>query len=123
MLAKKHRLNLSVAENSQLFTKSERFSTENLLFYYRTNQSHLKVAALAPTRLFNKAAERNHSRRLIYQLINQINRDHKIITKTNLLELKLDLIIVYKNNKAKSEEIAKELKLFFDQILKKYEAL
>ena len=123
MLAKQHRLNLSVAENSQLFAQSERFSTTNLLFYYRTNQSFLKVAALAPTRLFNKATERNQQRRLVYQLIDKLNQDRQKIIKTDLLNLDVDLIIVYKNNKVKAEDLEKDLKLFFNQLLKNHEAL
>jgi len=119
MLAKKHRLNLSIAKNSQLFSEGERFSTDNFLFYYRVNQSSLKVSALAPTRLFNKATERNQKKRLIYQLINQINEEHKLTGKTDLLSISLDLIIVYKKNKTIAEDLEKDLRLFFDKILKK----
>lgn len=141
MLSKKHRLNLSTAENSQLFSKSERFSTDNLLFYYQSNRSYLKVSAVTPTRLFNKATERNQKRRLIYQLINQINNEFKKKEKPSLLELNLDLIIVYKKHKALAKDktlarnkvlakdkalakdLEKELKLFFDKILKNNEIL
>jgi ribonuclease P protein component len=123
MLAKKHRLNLSIAENSQLFSKSERFSTDNLLFYYQTNQSCLKVAALAPSRLYKKASERNQKRRLIYQLIEQIDQEHKTRAEKDLLSLCLDLIIVYKKNKTKTKDLENELKIFFDKIVKNNETL
>lgn len=123
MLAKKHRLNLSIAKNSQLFSKSERFSTDNLLFYYRANHSFLKVSALAPTRLFSKATTRNQKRRLIYRLINQINKEYRLTSKTDLLNTSLDLIIVYKKNKATIEDLEKDLRLFFDKISKNNETL
>jgi len=123
MLAKNTRLNLSVEENSQMFDSSQRFFTNDLLFYYRPNKTSLKIAALAPIRLFSKASQRNEKRRLIYNLINEIAKELNKTKKLDLLKIKLDLIIVYKSKKAEEEIIKKDLDLFFKKVLKDNETL
>ena len=123
MLAKKNRLNLSEEKNSRLFSSSERFSTNSLLFYYRTNDSWLRVSAIVPSKLFNKASQRNKKRRLIYNLINKIAKKSTETKKQDLLKEKLDLIIVYKTSNIKEKNIEKDLNLFLEKNIKKNEIL
>lgn len=123
MLAKKNRFNLSEEKNSRLFSSSERFSTNSLLFYYRTNDSWLRVSAIVPSKLFNKASQRNKKRRLIYNLINKIAKKSTETKKQDLLKEKLDLIIVYKTSNIKEKNIEKDLNLFLEKNIKKNEIL
>ena len=123
MLAKKNRFNLSEEKNSRLFSSSERFSTNSLLFYYRTDDSWLRVSAIAPSKLFNKASQRNKKRRLIYNLINKIAKKSTETKKQDLLKEKLDLIIVYKTSNIKEKNIEKDLNLFLEKNIKKNEIL
>lgn len=116
MLAKKHRLNLSSTNegNKFDFQSSERFLTNHLIFYFQQNHLEtLRVAAIAPKRIFNKASQRNLHRRLIYNFlrekISQINKAQNI----NFFNESLDLVIVYKQQKFTQENIKEDLDSFF----------
>jgi ribonuclease P protein component len=121
MLAKKHRLNLSLVENSQMFRgdSSQRFLSKNLLFYYRSNKVGLKVSALTPSRIFPKAHQRARFRRLLYNLIIQKNKEMKNNKQESLFNKNIDLIIVYKNDSFEESELREDLNTFFE----KYETL
>jgi len=121
MLAKKHRLNLALTENSQMFRAglSQQFAGENLLFYYRPNNGGLKIAAIAPSRIYPKAHQRNHYRRLLYQLIVEIDKEIKELKKPSLFDKDLDLIVVYKKQDFVESDLKKDLITFF----RKYEII
>lgn len=126
MLAKKNRLNLHLSENNQMFKDgfNQRLVENNLIFFYRPNKSRLRVAAIAPSRLFPKAHQRNNHRRLIYNLINQQIKQIEKTYKKDLLQEKADLIIVYKNQDFKEKELERDLISFLNKILvKKNETL
>ncbi len=95
MLAKKHRLNLALKENSFIFTKgnAEFFSSNFFLAYLRENDQYLKVACLIPKAIFSKAAHRNYYRRLLYDFLEaEIKKEHFSLNK------KSDLVIVAKRH-------------------------
>jgi RNase P protein component len=123
MLAKKNRLNLSVRKNSQLFESSKRLTTDNLLFYYRSNQLWLRISVIAPTRLFAKAYQRNKNRRLIYNLINEIRKDFQKTQQQDLYNKNIDVVVVYKKIGATAATIKGELLTFFKKISKHHETL
>jgi ribonuclease P protein component len=118
MLAKKHRLNLTLTENSQMFKSglSQQYVGKDLLFYYRPNKSGLKTTALAPSRLFPKAHQRNHHRRLLYNLIIKKNKEMLEVKKESLFNKNFDLIIVYKNRDFKVSGLEEDLNTFLKQI-------
>jgi ribonuclease P protein component len=121
MLAKKHRLNLSLAENSQMFNigGSDRFKSKNLLFYCRKNEDNLRVAALAPSRMFPKAHQRIYYKRLLYNLIKKRIEELKKSNKKDWFKKNIDLIVVYKNKDFEKKNLEDDLNIFFD----KYENL
>lgn len=126
MLAKKNRLNLFLPKNKNMFYfgQSQRFVANNLLFIYRPNKCCLRVAAIAPSRLFLKAHQRNKLRRQIYNMINQQVKMIKKTKKTNLLQERLDLIVVYKKKDFEVENLKKDFLDFFNKtLLKNNEAL
>jgi len=118
MLAKKYRLNLTLAENSLTFKSglSQLFVSKNLLFYHRPNKSGLKTTALAPSRLFPDAYQRNHHRRLLYNLIIKKNKEMMKIEKESLFDKNIDLIVVYKNSNFKESDLEGDLNKFLKQI-------
>lgn len=95
MLAKKHRLNLSLEKNSSIFEKDSSLfvSSEFFLAYFRKNQAELKVSCLAPKTALSKAALRNHYRRFMYSLV-----EEQINASTLPLSSKIDLVIVLKRD-------------------------
>jgi RNase P protein component len=109
MLAKKNRLNLSLTENQEIFSSTKRLLTENLIIHYQKNKSFLRVAAIAPVRLYAKAAQRNYHRRLLYNLIIKIDQEERAQNKKNIFEKKIDLIIVYRKKCSNLEKLKKEL--------------
>jgi ribonuclease P protein component len=117
MLAKKYRLNLTLTENSQMFKSglSQQFTGKSLLFYYRPNKTKLKIAALAPSRIFPKAYQRNRYRRLLYNLIIKKNKEMSGAGKYNLFDKKIDLIIVYKDRNFKNSDLEEDLNKFLEK--------
>lgn len=120
MLAKKHRLNLSLAidDNGFDFQKSKRLLTENLIVYYQYNNlSLLRVAALAPSRLFPEATKRNYCRRLIYNLIrekaNELDKD----AAKNIFKENVDVVLVCKKTGFSPADLKKDLDVVFSEIL------
>lgn len=104
MLAKKHRLNLSLRENSSIFEKENSFllSSRFFLAYLRKNNDYLKVACLSPKAIFSKAADRNHYRRLLYNFLEEeMKKNNFSLLKKN------DLVIVIKRNFLKDESLLK----------------
>lgn len=95
MLAKKHRLNLSLEQNSSIFAKDSSFfiSSEFFLAYFRKNDSELKVVCLTPKAALSKATLRNHYRRFMYLLV-----EKQLKSSTPSLSSKIDLVIVLKRN-------------------------
>jgi ribonuclease P protein component len=105
MLAKKHRLNLSLEKNSSIFQKGESsfFSSRFFLAYLRENDEFLKVACLSPKVIFSKATDRNHFRRMQYSLLEkQIEKNKFSLLKKN------DLVIVIKRTFVKDENLLRE---------------
>lgn len=126
MLAKKHRLNLSSSNNSEVFNfqSSKRFLTNCLIFYFQQNQlGTLRVAAIAPKRLFNKASQRNLHRRLIYNLLREKIKQISETQNVNIFNKDLDLVIVYKHQKITKEQIKEDLNLFFLAYDRKHKSL
>lgn len=95
MLAKKHRLNLSLEKNSSIFTKDDSIliGSKFFLAYLRKNQTELKISCLTPKAALSKAALRNHYRRFMYLLV-----EEQIRLSTFSLGAKFDLVIVLKRN-------------------------
>ena len=118
MLAKKHRLNLTLTENSQMFKGglSQQIKGKKLLFYYRSNKVGLRIAALAPSRIFPEAYQRNHHRRLLYNLIIKKNKKMIEAKKETLFNKNIDLIIIYKNRDFKISDLEEDLNIFLKQI-------
>ena len=107
MLAKKHRLNLSNKENQVMFERgsSNFFSGRKVIFYERDNQVisreeqkelGLRVAALAPKRLFVKATARTRARRHLYLALEEVLKDLEQKQIINAKSLHYDLILVLK---------------------------
>jgi len=95
MLAKKHRLNLALKENSSIFTKGDAlfFSSKFFLAYSRLNNQYLRATCLIPKAIFSKAAHRNYYRRLLYSFLEaEIKKNNFSLTE------KKDLVIVAKRN-------------------------
>ena len=95
MLAKKHRLNLSLEENVSIFRRenSSLVSSRFFLAYLRSNKKYLRVACLSPKAIFSKAADRNNYRRCLYFFL------ESEIEKNNFsLMQRVDLVIVIKRN-------------------------
>lgn len=105
MLAKKHRLNLSLENNALIFAKGNAFfcSSKFFLAYFKKNNDYLKATCLVPKAVFSKATHRNFYRRLIYSFL------EKEIKKKNfsLLE-KSDLVVVAKRNFPKDKMLLSE---------------
>lgn len=93
MLAKKHRLNLSLEKNASIFERgnSKIFSSDYFLAYIRKNEPGLQISCLTPKAALSKAALRNFYRRLMYSLV-----EEKIKDSTLALSSKIDLVIVLK---------------------------
>lgn len=120
MLAKKHRLNLSLAidNNGFDFPKSKRLLTENLIVYYQHNNlSFLRVSALAPSRLFPKATKRNYCRRLIYNLIREKADELNKSAAKNIFKESVDVVLVYKKKDFSIIDLKKDLDVVFLKIL------
>ncbi len=120
MLAKKHRLNLSLAidDDGFDFQKSKRLLTKNLIVYHqRNNLSLLRVAALAPSRLFPEATRRNYCRRLIYNLIREKAKELDKNATKNIFKESIDLVIVYKNTGFSPADLKNDLDIIFSKIL------
>ena len=120
MLAKKHSLNLSLAidNNGFDFQKSQRLLTKNLIVYYQHNNlSLLRVAALAPSRLFPEATKRNCCRRLIYNLIREKAKELDENIAKNIFEESVDVVLVYKKKDFSPADLKKDLDVVFSKIL------
>ena len=120
MLAKKHRLNLSLAIDNDGFDfqKSKRLLTNNLIVYYQHNNlSLLRVAALAPSRLFPKATKRNYCRRLIYNLIREKADELNKGAAKNIFKEGVDIVLVYKKTGFSPTDLKKDLDIVFSKIL------
>lgn len=104
MLAKKHRLNLSLEKNSSIFAKDNSLfvGSEFFLAYLRKNETELKVSCLTPKAALSKAALRNYYRRFMYSLV-----EEQIKTSALSLSLKLDLVIVLKRNFSEDKSVLK----------------
>lgn len=116
MLAKKHRLNLSLKENSLIFQKGESvfLSSRFFLAYLRKNEDYLKAACLSPKAIFKTAVSRNKHRRLLYSFL------EKEISKQNISLLnKNDLVFVIKRNPTKDKAL---LESDFSELIKKINA-
>lgn len=118
MLAKKHRLNLTLTENSQMFKSglNQQIRGEKLLFYCRPNKVGLRIAALAPSKIFPEAHQRNRHRRLLYNLIIKKNKEMIEVKKETLFNKNVDLIIVYKNRDFKISDLEEDLNTFLKKI-------
>lgn len=105
MLAKKHRLNLSLEKNSSIFVKGSSFfiGSEFFLAYLRPNETELQVSCLTPKAALSKAVLRNHYRRFMYLLV-----EEQIESSILSLSLKLDLVIVLKRNFSEDKEVLKK---------------
>ena len=105
MLAKKHRLNLSLEKNSSIFVKGSSFfiGSEFFLAYLRPNETELQVSCLTPKSALSKAVLRNHYRRFMYLLV-----EEQIESSILSLSLKLDLVIVLKRNFSEDKEVLKK---------------
>lgn len=115
MLAKKYRLNLSLKTDNQGFNfhSSKRFFSDNFIIYFQQNDSlKLRVAALAPKRLFPKASRRNYCRRLIYNLLEEKAQELNKSAKVNLFKENLDLVVVFKQKDFVLEQLKEDLNLF-----------
>ena len=105
MLAKKHRLNLSLEKNSSIFRKENSlfFVSENFLAYLRPNQIGLQIACLTSKTALSKATLRNSYRRFIYSLV-----EEKLKDSTLLFSHKFDLVIVLKRTFSTDKNILKD---------------
>lgn len=105
MLAKKHRLNLSLEKNSSIFRKENSlfFVSENFLAYLRPNQIGLQIACLTSKTALSKATLRNAYRRFIYSLV-----EEKISDSTLLFTYKFDLVIVLKRTFSTDKNVLKD---------------
>ena len=101
MLKKKHRFNLGNEFNAEIFKlgAARFFKTKYFLIYLRNNEECLKMAAVAPKRLFKKAVERTKARSLLYLLIEEIFKE-----QNQDFNFKKDLVIVYRVLAKKSEK-------------------
>lgn len=95
MLAKKHRLNLALRQNAELFIRgnAQFFSSKYFLAYLKANQSDLKVACLTSKAALAKANSRNHYRRFLYSLV-----EKQIQAIPALSKSPHNLVIVLKRN-------------------------
>ncbi len=105
MLAKKHRLNLSLEKNSSIFRKENSlfFVSENFLAYLRPNQTGLQITCLTSKTALSKATLRNAYRRFIYSLV-----EEKINDSTLLFTYKFDLVIVLKRTFSTDKNVLKD---------------
>lgn len=105
MLAKKHRLNLSLEKNSSIFRKENSlfFVSENFLAYLRPNQIGLQIACLTSKTALSKATLRNFYRRFIYYLV-----EEKLKDSTLLFSHKFDLVIVLKRTFSTDKNVLKD---------------
>lgn len=105
MLAKKHRLNLSLEQNTSIFEKDNSLfiASKFFLAYFRKNESELKVSCLTPKAALPRATLRNYYRRFIYSLVKE-----QIKSSTLPLSLKLDLAIVLKRSFPEDKNALKE---------------
>ena len=102
MLAKKHRLNLSLKENSSIFKKGEsNFSySKFFLVHSRINSIYLRLSCLTPKATLNTASKRNEYRRLLYSFV-----ENEILENNLSLSLKRDVVIILKKNFLENKEI------------------
>ena len=105
MLAKKHRLNLSLEKNSSIFKKENSLFlvSENFLAYLRPNQVGLQIACLTSKTSLSKATLRNFYRRFMYSLVEEKIKDTMLSLSTN----KFDLVIVLKRNFSDDKKLLK----------------
>lgn len=120
MLSKRNRLNLSNKDNQVMFERgsSNFFSGQKLLFYERDNlemsreerkELGLRVAALAPKRLFAKVTARTRARRQLYlaleEVLKDLERKQIIVGKS----LHYDLILVLKARTFTQEDLHNDI--------------
>lgn len=105
MLAKKYRLNLSLKQNSAIFSKEEAvelLSSDYFLAYLRPNQTYLQVACLTPRTAIHLATRRNFYRRFMYNLLLKKLNDK---TSSISFDSQLDLVIVLKKKFTQDKQI------------------
>jgi len=116
MFSKKYRLNLSKKDNQRMFERGQSnfFSGQKLIFYERDNSSlaneagkeiGLRVAALAPKRLFPKAAARTRARRQLYQSFEQVTVSLEEKQALSSKSFHHDFIVVLKTRLFTQEEL------------------
>ncbi len=95
MLAKKHRLNLSLQQNANIFIRGNSLflSSQYFLAYLRSNQSDFKISCLTSKASLSKSTLRNKFRRFLYSLV------EKEFQNCNFSpNMAYDLVIILKRN-------------------------
>lgn len=106
MLSKSHRLNLNDWPDLRQF---KRVSTSLFLCYFQTTNTAFKGGVVATKKNFPKAVTRNYYKRVIFEIMNQLNPNSGkllVIVSKNILnssfsEIKSNLMASYNSIKYK----------------------